>query len=125
MDSKTKRARIISQLRLLARQWRPKQMARKAVVVKVPNGVYKNGNTKFISKYPCVHCGDLFLANETDVDHIDPVVSVEHGFVDFNTFIDRLYVEVDKYQILCKPCHKVKSKAENAERRRNAKKDDY
>lgn len=121
MDYKTKQARIISQLRLLARQWKPKQAARKAVVVKVPNGTYKNGNTKYISKYPCKHCKELFLANETDVDHIDPVVSIEHGFVDFNTFIDRLYVGVDEYQILCKACHKVKSKKENAIRRSNVK----
>lgn len=126
MDFKNKKARIISQLRLLVREWDPKKEARKKVRVKVENGYYKNGNKKYISKYPCNHCGELFKANETDVDHIDPVISVEDGFIDWNTYVDRLFVTVDKLQILCKDCHKVKSKKENADRRKNlAKKDDY
>ena len=48
-------------------------------------------------------------------DHIIPVVGTE-GFVDFNTFITRLFVESDGYQALCESCHQVVTAQEQAER---------
>lgn len=46
-------------------------------------------------------------------DHIDPVVDPNVGFVDWNTFIARLFVELQGWQALCYKCHKIKSAEEN------------
>ena len=51
-------------------------------------------------------------AKEVQVDHIIPVVDPEKGFVSWNTFIKRLFVEEDKLQVLCKECHSRKTKEE-------------
>lgn len=50
------------------------------------------------------------------VDHIEPVVSTKEGFVDWNTYIDRLFCEKDNLQLLCKSCHDKKSQREREER---------
>jgi len=55
------------------------------------------------------------------IDHIDPVESVEDGYVDLNTFAERLFCGEENLQPLCKTCHDAKSKEENAKRRTNKK----
>jgi 5-methylcytosine-specific restriction endonuclease McrA len=57
-----------------------------------------------------------------EVDHIIPVVDPKVGFVDWNTFIERLFTERDNFQTLCKPCHKKKSRAEKATTKEENKK---
>lgn len=64
------------------------------------------------------------------IDHINPVVCVEEGFVDWSTYIDRMFgfisswdksnpnKEVLKhFQLCCFTCHELKSKLENSTRR--------
>ncbi len=46
-------------------------------------------------------------------DHIDPVVDPNVGFVDWNTFIERLFVELPGWQALCHKCHSIKTREEN------------
>ena len=70
--------------------------------------------------YVCNSCGDKKGRKEIAVDHINPVVPVT-GWVSFDDFIYRLFCGVDQLQVLCKICHKVKSKAENKERRANGR----
>jgi hypothetical protein len=78
--------------------------------------------------FKCAHCGGFFLdkagSKEIAVDHIDPVIDPDVGWVDFNTFIDRLFCDISGLQILCnypgerdgkKSCHRIKT---NEERRR-------
>lgn len=60
----------------------------------------------------CNHCNGEFPAKEVVADHIEPVVDPRVGFKDWNTFIDRLYVEVEGFQVLCKDCHKIKTNEE-------------
>lgn len=57
-------------------------------------------------------------------DHIDPVVDPKVGFVDWNTFIERLYVELPGWQALCYDCHSKKTREENtiAKERRDSSK---
>ncbi len=74
-------------------------------------------------KYKCADCQGHFPIYDVCRDHIDPVVSIEAGFVDWNTYIDRLFVLKDNYQILCKGCHDVKTWLEN-ELRQQCKLDD-
>ena len=48
------------------------------------------------------------------VDHIDPVVDPKVGFVDWTTYIERMFVEEDGLQILCKECHDKKTRFEKS-----------
>ena len=70
--------------------------------------------------HKCADCGGEFVAKEVVADHIVPVV-LTTGFDSWDGVIDRLFCEVEGFQCLCKECHGVKTKAENAERRANAK----
>lgn len=63
--------------------------------------------------YKCASCGEAFKEKDTVVDHINPVVALEGDDYDWNTFINRLYVGADKLQILCIPCHDLKSLQED------------
>jgi 5-methylcytosine-specific restriction endonuclease McrA len=65
--------------------------------------------------YKCNKCKGDFPSTDINVDHIDPVVSNE-GFVDWNTFIERLFCKVENLQVLCIECHKQKSKEERNKR---------
>ncbi len=57
-----------------------------------------------------------------EVDHIQPIVKPEDGFVDWNRYIEAKFVEADKLQGLCHECHQTKSKEENKIRRESKKK---
>lgn len=70
--------------------------------------------------YQCAECMQLFPAKLVVVDHISPVVPLT-GFISWDDVIDRMFCSADGLQVLCKTCHGVKSKAENAERRENKK----
>lgn len=64
------------------------------------------------NSYECALCRELFNSKEIDVDHINPVIDIMTGFVDWNTYVDRLFVEVDKLACLCKTCHASKTSSE-------------
>jgi len=119
---------IVSNLRNASRWWKPKQQCiRKARVS--------------LGKYRCASCNQIVPATKKGVyktgkkagkpkkiknilaDHKEPVVDPNVGFVDWNTFIERLFRE-DGWQALCDDCHKAKTKEEQAiakERRKNAR----
>jgi hypothetical protein len=58
------------------------------------------------------------------VDHILPVVDPDIGWVDWDSFINRLYCEREGLQVLCGQCHDEKTTEEKSvatERRRKDK----
>ena len=55
--------------------------------------------------YVCESCGEI---GNVQVDHIDPVGK----FLDWNTFIERLFVPSYRLQALCKRCHLIKTNKE-------------
>ena len=57
-----------------------------------------------------------FLRKDIQVDHIDPVEPIDRKVTDWNEHIKRLFCEVSNLQVLCKPCHLIKSIEENANR---------
>lgn len=80
-------------------------------------------------KYRCAHCGEIFKRMHIAVDHIDSVIPLT-GFAGWDNYIERLFCHENGLQILCdngvESCHKKKTKAENAERRRlKAEPDDF
>jgi len=111
------KALIVSGLRDKSRWWKPKQQCiRNARVSKglyrceccketVKGsvwGVYKSGK-KEGKKRKIVN----ILA-----DHIDPVVDPAVGFINWDTYIERMFIELSGYQALCGKCHDAKSKGE-------------
>lgn len=68
---------------------------------------------KLAQFYLCNRCKEEYTNKDVEVDHIDPVVDPKVGFVDWNTYIQRLFSPRENYQVLCKTCHKAKTKEEN------------
>lgn len=68
--------------------------------------------------YKCAMCTNLFNNKDIKLDHIDPVVCPKQGFIDWNTFISRLFVQPNQYQVLCTSCHQGKTNAEKAIRKK-------
>ena len=111
------RSFITTVLRGGMRRWPPKwNVLKKACIGKAINPKTKRmGN-----QYTCVECDKTFSSTQVQVDHIKPVVDPKVGFVNWDTFIERLFVDESKMQILCLKCHKEKSKAEQLKRIKHA-----
>jgi len=81
----------------------------------------KNAKT-YNGLYKCNICKNSFPRQDIQVDHIVPIVSITRGFTTFDDYIAAMFVKAEGLQVLCKPCHKIKTQAENAERRKLKKK---
>lgn len=105
------KAFVIQTLRRASYRWQPR------------NQCLKNSRVA-PATYQCNHCKKLFGPREVQVDHILPVVSLD-GFKDWDSYLERMFPPLEGFQTLCKPCHEVKTKTENEERKalRKAKKD--
>lgn len=64
-------------------------------------------------QYRCATCEELFKASEVILDHIDPVVDPKDGFVDWNTYIERMYPPKEGFQVICIACSDVKTRLED------------
>jgi len=108
------RSFITSTLRGGMRRWPPKWKALKEAEV----GRKTNKKTgKLAMHYKCASCGEEFTSKDVEVDHKEPVVELT-GFVSWDVYIDRLFCEKSNLQILCKSCHKVKTKEEKNDAKR-------
>jgi 5-methylcytosine-specific restriction endonuclease McrA len=72
--------------------------------------------------FKCACCGEYFSSKDIRVDHIEPVVDIKVGFVDFNTYIERLFCDATNLQAICKNDHDIKTKIENKQRRKQKNK---
>ena len=104
---------IISALRSASNRYPPKYECLNAA--KVGKKVNK-ATGRLAEHYKCAECKKHFVAKEVQVDHIEPVVSPLTGFIDWNTFVARMFCPITNLQVLCKGCHKVKSDIEKKER---------
>lgn len=111
--------RIIGVLRKLSIYWPPKRRARNAAKVQVENGSFLNGKPKYKTMFKCAKCGNL--TEKGEMDHIEPVIDPITGFVDWNTYIIRLFVDESGYELKCEDCHHQKSNTENKTRRATKK----
>jgi len=66
--------------------------------------------------YLCNVCKKYYGSTKISVDHTIPVISIEEGFVNWETFIDRLYCSKENLQCLCESCHKIKTNHERFQR---------
>lgn len=75
-------------------------------------------------EYLCSECNEWFMGKDIQVDHKEAVVDPEIGFIDWNTFIDRLWCSIENLAVLCKNCHNTKTSLEKSiavERRKKLK----
>ena len=97
------------------RRWPPKYEALKLA------GVGKKENKRSgrqAEHYECASCNNHFIAKDVQVDHIEPVVDPKEGFVGWEVYFDRLFCEAENLQVLCTPCHKVKTAEERKARKK-------
>jgi len=64
----------------------------------------------------CQVCDTWVSTSKMAVDHIDPVISVEDGFQDWNEFIARLWCDPTNLQRICDTCHDKKTQEERIAR---------
>lgn len=104
---------IKSTLRKGTTRWPPKY----EVLNAAKRGKMVNERTgRLAEHYCCASCGEFYPANMVVVDHIEPVVPIT-GFTSWDVVISRMFCDVEGLQVLCKECHKIKTKEENAQRK--------
>ena len=95
---------IKSALRGATRRWAPKWDAKRAARV---------GR----NQYRCSTCSKTVPNRNTHMDHKLPVVDVVQGFVGWDIYIERLFVERDGWRLLCKACHAEVTKMQREQRK--------
>lgn len=107
---------ITSTLRKGFTKWPPKWEALKNAYV----GKMKNELTgRQATFYQCAICKTNHISTDVQVDHVEPVVPVDNGFTTWDNYITNLFCDVTNLQVVCKKCHKIKSKEENTLRKAN------
>lgn len=104
---KDRKRLIIQVLRRASYIWRPRGECRKKA--RISRGVYR-----------CAMCFEHFKLKETVVDHITPVVDPMKGWISWDVYIDRMFCSERGFQVLCKPCHGMKTLKENALRSKSS-----
>lgn len=94
-----------NQLRRLFFRWWERSKAVKDA--RVERGLYK-----------CAACSQIMPLKGMHIDHIDPVVDPKQGFIDWDIYISRLFCSSDNLQLLCEPCHKIKTEKERELRKK-------
>lgn len=79
-------------------------------VLEAAKAVYLEGNRRRVH-FRCACCSMMYDRKEVQVDHIIPVIAMA-GFDNFDAIIARMYCGPEGLQVLCKSCHKLKSKDE-------------
>ena len=78
-----------------------------------------NKTNRVSAHYKCAECNEDFPTKEVQVDHVLPIVDPSEGFISWDAFIANLFCSKDNLQVLCKPCHKIKTLKENKKRKEN------
>lgn len=115
-------------VRRLSYRFPSRSEAWKAVRIPRPDN-WPNKRVQWVA--PCVACHKLFEQSDTQCDHIEPIIPVSGWPLapqsvlyeispedkDMNVLVYRTFVAASKLQIMCKICHKLKSKEENGKRK--------
>lgn len=80
---------------------------------------YKKDGTRHKKNWvqrQCEVCDAWVSSSKIVADHIEPVVSVDDGFQDWNEFVARLWCDPKNLQRICHTCHDKKTQEERIER---------
>lgn len=71
---------------------------------------------KVLVHYECAHCKENHPSKNVQVDHVTPIGKQPpwppNGDGSWDRYISRVFCTQENLQVLCKPCHKTKSKQE-------------
>lgn len=91
---------LIPKIRSASYRWKYRSDAIKKA--RVDRGLYK-----------CAQCGDSNLKKgDYLLDHVEPVVSLDGWDGNWDTYIKRMFVGTEGFQVLCHPCHSIKTDLE-------------
>lgn len=99
---------IRNNLRRISMRWAPINQVK--AEARISRGVYLCNGCK--TEGPASIRIDGKKYNNACVDHIDPIIDPNEGFVSWDKFINNLFCEKDKLQVLCHKCHTTKTTAE-------------
>lgn len=68
-------------------------------------------------EYKCAECGEWHQGKNVQVDHIVPAGPLS-SYEDIAGFAENLFCEASGMQVMCKPCHQLKTNAERAARKK-------
>lgn len=91
---------LTSGLRRMSYRWRPRNEAERQA--RVDRGLYK-----------CAYCEQSFRNGQYAIDHIIPIINVKTGWTNWDDFLEKLFCDVDGFQILCHACHENKTSTED------------
>jgi len=92
-----------SHLRRKTTSWKPRNEA-----IKRASRRYVGENKRRKIEVQCAKCEGWFARDQIEVDHIIEAGSLK-SFADLPSFVERLFCEVDGFQVLCKNCHNLKT----------------
>lgn len=99
-----------SALRAAWSKWPPK-----FDVLKRARRPSQSSNKRLKHEFQCNECKQWFAQKDVAVDHIEPVGTLR-SHDDLPTFCQRLFVGVEKLQVLCDGCHARKTALERTQR---------
>ena len=102
------RSFVASVLRAGTRRWPPKWAALAAAFTEKR----KSKSGREAKHYLCNACKLEFTSTQVQIDHKEPI----GDWSDFNVVVEKLFCEKENLQVLCKPCHKDKTKKERQAR---------
>lgn len=96
------------------------ELRRKVLTNSIIEGYYDADRPRVTKWSKCEECGKLEATYLMQVDHISPVIPISSSLEEmtWDELIDRQWCDASNLSVLCKPCHKIKTKEENKERRR-------
>jgi hypothetical protein len=81
------------------------------MALKAAQKPYKGDNKRQKVCYACASCKGLYSFKEVAVDHIAPAGELT-DWSHLAPFVQRLFCDVDKLQVLCDTCHNIKTYSE-------------
>lgn len=117
------RSFIMSALRGASKRWGPRATALSAA--RVSRGVYECAmckrhmtSTEWRTYKSGKKKGTPKRVKNPQMDHVQSVIEPSVGFVDWNTVVERLFVEQDGWRAICHDCHEIETAREREERKR-------
>lgn len=102
---------IRSNLRLLSRKWKPIHEVKRAA-----RRPYAGPDKRRKWEYQCSRCGNWFPDKEIEINHKIPAGSIK-CFDDVGPFLERLLVEAEGLEVMCKEgCHRDETKSQRIRR---------